>query len=185
MNRTIYLDHAATTQPFPEVLEAMLPYYEGYFGNPSSAYELGEESKQAVEQARGMIAATLSTEPETIYFTSGGTEADNWALRYAVNFAKNAEERKNVSEKDQKENGRSSAASYHKTQKRFSEKNSEVKEKHTTPHIITTSIEHHAILRTCEALEREGVRVTYLPVDREGVVNLTDGLQRQSPRRRC
>ncbi len=173
MNRMIYLDHAATTQPFPEVLEAMLPYYEDYFGNPSSAYELGEESKQAVEQARSMIAATLSVEPETIYFTSGGTEADNWALRYAVNFAKKAEERKNLSEKYQKENGRSSAASYHKTQKGFSENNSEIKEKYTTPHIITTSIEHHAMIHTCEALEQEGVRVTYLPVDREGVVNLT------------
>ncbi|MCD7922392.1 MAG: aminotransferase class V-fold PLP-dependent enzyme [Clostridiales bacterium] len=72
MRQTIYFDHAATTRPFPEVLEAMLPYYSASFGNPSSAYELGEESKQAVEQARKMIAATLSVEPETIYFTSGG-----------------------------------------------------------------------------------------------------------------
>ncbi|MCD8149518.1 MAG: cysteine desulfurase [Clostridiales bacterium] len=143
MNRMIYLDHAATTQPFPEVLEAMLPYYEGYFGNPSSAYELGEESKQAVEQARSMIAATLSVEPETIYFTSGGTEADNWTLRYAVNSAKDL--------------------------------------RYNPPHIITTSIEHNAILRTCEVLEREGVRVTYLPVDREGVVNLTSLAKAISP----
>ncbi len=133
MRQTIYFDHAATTRPFPEVLEAMLPYYSASFGNPSSAYELGEESKQAVEQARNTIAATLNVEPETIYFTSGGTEADNWALRYAAG---------------------------------------EAEKKFRQPHIITTAIEHHAVLRTCEALEQEGVRVTYLPVDRNGIVDL-------------
>ena len=74
MKRTIYLDHAATTRPFPEVLEAMLPFYHSYFGNASSAYELGEESKRAMEQARREVAATLDVHPETIYFTSGGTE---------------------------------------------------------------------------------------------------------------
>lgn len=82
MKRTIYLDHAATTRPFPEVLEAMLPFYGPYYGNPSAAYELGEESKRAVEQARRIVAATLYTEPETIYFTSGGTESDNWGAAF-------------------------------------------------------------------------------------------------------
>lgn len=129
MKRTIYLDHAATTRPFPEVLEAMLPFYGPYYGNPSAAYELGEESKRAVEQARRIVAATLYTEPETIYFTSGGTESDNWALRFGA--------------------GRGGK----------------------NPHIITSAIEHHAVLRTCEALEKEGVRVTYLPVNRQGMVD--------------
>ena len=113
MKRTIYLDHAATTRPFPEVLEAMLPFYGPYYGNPSAAYELGEESKRAVEQARRIVAATLYTEPETIYFTSGGTESDNWALRFGA--------------------GRGGK----------------------NPHIITSAIEHHAVLRTCVRLWRK------------------------------
>ena len=129
MKRLIYLDHAATTQPFPEVLDAMIPYYSRYYGNPSSGYELGEESKRAIETARGQIAYTLGVEDDTIYFTSGGTESDNWALRYAV------------------QNG-----------------------KYRRPHIVTSSIEHHAILNTCKNLEKQGVRVTYLPVNKEGTV---------------
>ena len=129
MKRLIYLDHAATTQPFPEVLDAMIPYYSRYYGNPSSGYELGEESKRAIETAREQIADTLGVEDDTIYFTSGGTESDNWALRYAV------------------QNG-----------------------KRRRPHIVTSSIEHHAILNTCKNLEKQGVRVTYLPVNKEGTV---------------
>ncbi|MCC8029365.1 MAG: cysteine desulfurase [Lachnospiraceae bacterium] len=160
MRQTIYFDHAATTRPFPEVLEAMLPYYSASFGNPSSAYELGEESKQALEQARNTVAATLNVEPETIYFTSGGTESDNWALRYAVSEV--------VGKMKDKAAGRdwqcASRAGNHPEQ--MYERNGR------QPHIITTAIEHHAVLRTCEALEREGVRITYLPVDRTGIVDL-------------
>ncbi|MCD8046929.1 MAG: cysteine desulfurase [Clostridiales bacterium] len=138
MNRTIYLDNAATTQLFPEVLEAMLPYYDSRYGNPSSVYELGEESRQTVEAAREQIADTLSADPDTIFFTSGGTESDNWALRFAAEHALSGDP----------------AA------------------KRERPHIITTAIEHHAILRTCEVLEKEGVHVTFLPVNPEGIVDL-------------
>ena len=88
MKRLVYLDNAATTQPFPEVLDAMIPYYSRYYGNPSSGYELGEESKRAMSLSRKWIADTLQVAPETIYFTSGGTESDNWALMFAVSASK-------------------------------------------------------------------------------------------------
>ena len=130
MKRLVYLDNAATTQPFPEVLDAMIPYYSRYYGNPSSGYELGEESKRAMALSRKCIADTLQVSPETIYFTSGGTESDNWALRFAVGSSGKR-----------------------------------------PPHIVTTAIEHHAILNTCKNLEKSGVRVTYLPVNEEGLVS--------------
>ncbi len=130
MKRLVYLDNAATTQPFPEVLDAMIPYYSRYYGNPSSGYELGEESKRAMDLSRKCIADTLQVAPETIYFTSSGTESDNWALRFAAGSSGKR-----------------------------------------TPHIITTAIEHHAILNTCKNLEKSGIRVTYLPVNRDGLVS--------------
>lgn len=130
MKRLVYLDNAATTQPFPEVLDAMIPYYSRYYGNPSSSYELGEESKRAMDLSRKCIADTLQVAPETIYFTSGGTESDNWALRFAVGSSGKM-----------------------------------------APHIITTAIEHHAILNTCKNLEKSGARVTYLPVNKDGLVS--------------
>ena len=133
MKRLIYLDHAATTQPFPEVLDAMIPYYSRYYGNPSSGYELGEESKRAIETARGQIADTLGVENDTIYFTSGGTESDNWALKC--------------------------------TAEAYANKGN---------HIITTKIEHHAILHTAEYLEKRGFEITYLDVDEDGKVKLDD-----------
>ena len=144
MKRTIYLDHAATTRPFREVLEAMLPFYGPCYGNPSAVYESGEESRRAVEEARRIVAATLYTEPETIYFTSGGTESDNWALRFAAGLR-----------------GRGKAGG---------EEADETGD--SVVHLITSSIEHHAVLRTCKELETEQVRVTYLPVNREGIVDL-------------
>ena len=131
MKHMIYLDNAATTQPFPEVLDAMLPFFGRYYGNPSSGYELGETSKKAIEHARRQIADTLYVKPECIYFTSGGTEADNWALRFGA----------------AQSNGR-------------------------TVHLITTQVEHPAVLKTCRDLEQKGVSVTYVPVDAQGFVDL-------------
>jgi len=133
MNRRIYLDHSATTYTKPEVLEEMLPVFNKYFGNPSSIYSYGREARKLVDNARIRVAKALNALPEEIYFTSGGSEADNWALR-GIAYAN-------------KERGN---------------------------HIITSKIEHHAILHTCEQLEKEGFRVTYLPVDKYGMISLDD-----------
>jgi cysteine desulfurase len=128
--RFVYMDHAATTFTKPEVIEAMLPFLKKHFGNPSSLYSIGREGKEAVETAREQLAKALGANPEEIYFTSGGTESDNWAVRGTA-FAR-------------KKKGK---------------------------HIITTSIEHHAVLYPCEYLETQGFDVTYLPVDKYGLVN--------------
>ena len=125
--RTVYLDHAATTPARPEVARAMLPYFSERFGNPSSLYALAREAKGAVEEARGKVAAAIGADPEEVYFTSGGTEADNWAIKGVVLRGKG-------------------------------------------DHIVTSSIEHHAVLHPCQALEKQGYRVTYLPVDEFGRV---------------
>ena len=126
----IYLDNAATTKTAPEVVDAMLPYFSEYFGNPSSIYALGASSKKAINQARRTIAESLGAKAEEIYFTAGGSEADNWALKAA-------------------------AESYGGV----------------GGHIITTKIEHPAILNTCHYLEERGYTVTYLDVDGEGLVS--------------
>ncbi len=131
--RQIYLDHASTTPVRPEVVEAMAPYFTEHFGNPSSIYPLGQEASDAVAAARESLASLIGATPREIFFTSGGTESDNWALK---GFA-----RANATK------GR---------------------------HIITSAIEHHAVLHTCEALEREGFEVTYLPVDEHGLVSVED-----------
>jgi len=128
--RRVYLDHAATTPTAPEVVEAMLPYFSARFGNPSSIYGIARESRAAVDRAREQVARVLNAAPDEIYLTSGGTEADNWAIK-GVAFA-----------------GRGRG-----------------------DHIITTAIEHHAVLHTCQYLERQGFRVTYLPVDAYGRVD--------------
>lgn len=127
----IYLDNAATTKTAPEVLEAMLPYFTEYYGNASSIYKLGSESKKATIQARETIAETLGAEPNEIYFTGGGSESDNWALKATFEAYQNKGK-----------------------------------------HIITSRIEHHAILHTCEYLESRGAEITYLDVDEDGVVDL-------------
>lgn len=126
----IYLDHSATTPVHPEVLEAMLPFYKERFGNASSTHAFGREAKRAVDEAREKVAMLIGGEPSEIIFTSGGTEADNFALR-GVAYA-------------YRERGN---------------------------HIITSAIEHHAVLNTCWYLERKGFRVTFLPVDEYGIVN--------------
>ncbi|MFN8615741.1 MAG: cysteine desulfurase family protein [Dehalococcoidia bacterium] len=129
----IYLDHAATTPPDPRVIEAMLPMWTKFWGNPSSIYLEGQEARRALDSARKVCADLLGATPKEIVFTGGGTESDNAAIRGAA-FA-------------QRERGRGN-------------------------HIITSAIEHHAVLHTVEQLEREGFRATYLPVDETGLVDL-------------
>lgn len=129
----IYLDNAATTKTAPEVVEAMLPFFSENYGNASSIYALGSISKKAVNQARRTLADYLGAKPEEIYFTAGGSEADNWALK-------------------------ASAEAYANKGK----------------HIITTKIEHHAVLHTCEYLEKQGYEVTYVGVDENGIVKLQE-----------
>lgn len=133
MDRKIYMDHAATTYVKPEVLDEMLPYFTDKFGNPSSIYFYGREAKEAIEMAREKVAAAIGAEPSEIYFTSGGTESDNWAIKGAA-FAG-------------KKKGN---------------------------HIITSAIEHHAVLHTCQYLEKLGFEITYLPVDQYGLINPDD-----------
>ena len=127
----IYLDNAATTKTAPEVVEAMLPYFTELYGNASSIYKLGSESKKATIKARETIAQTLGAEPNEIYFTAGGSESDNWALKATFEAYQNKGK-----------------------------------------HIITSKIEHHAILHTCEYLEKRGAEITYLDVDENGLVDL-------------
>ena len=117
----------------PEVVEAMLPYFSEYYGNPSSVYDLAATSKTAITKAREEIAGVLNAKPEEIYFTAGGSESDNWALKAAFEA--------------------------------YRDKGN---------HIITTKIEHHAILHTCEYLEKNGADITYLDVDEHGLVDLQE-----------
>lgn len=133
MKKLIYLDNAATTKTAPEVVEAMLPYFSEFYGNPSSIYSLAGESKKAIDQARETIAGALGAQPEEIYFTAGGTESDNWALKATAEY--------------------------------YRKKGN---------HIITTKIEHHAVLHSCQQLEKQGFEVTYLDVDENGVVKLEE-----------
>ena len=133
MKKLIYLDNAATTKTSEEVVAAMLPYFTEYYGNPSSVYEFASESKKAVSNARRTIAETLGAQENEIYFTAGGSEADNWALK-------------------------ATAEAYQSKGK----------------HIITTKIEHHAILHTAEYLEKRGFEITYIGVDENGVVKVDE-----------
>ena len=133
MKKYIYLDHAATTATRPEVVEAMLPYFTENFGNASSVYELGSRNKEVLNKSRETIAAALGADATEIYFTAGGSESDNWALK-------------------------ATAEAYEKKGR----------------HIITTKIEHHAILHTCEYLEKRGFEVTYLDVDADGRISLDE-----------
>lgn len=129
--RKVYLDNAATTRVKDEVIEEMNKYYGELYGNPSSIYNFGQLSKKAVESSREKVARLINSKPGEIYFTGGGSEADNWAVKGILS----ANEKKGN-------------------------------------HIITTKIEHHAILHTCEYLEKKGVEVTYLDVDEDGLIDL-------------
>lgn len=131
MGKLIYLDHAATTAARPEVVEAMLPYFTENFWNPSSVYTPALNNRKVVDEARELIAKSLGTDSPNIYFTAGGSESDNWALKAA-------------------------AEAYQDKGK----------------HIITSTIEHHAILHTCEYLEKKGFEVTYVDVDENGILRL-------------
>ena len=133
MAKLIYLDNAATTQVYPEVLDAMLPYFTEYYGNPSAIYSFAGESKKAVDEARANVAALINARTEDIYFTGGGSESDNWALK-------------------------ATAEAYESKGK----------------HIITSRIEHHAILHTCAYLEQKGYEVTYLDVDEDAKISLEE-----------
>lgn len=133
MKKIIYLDNAATTRTKPEVAEAMLPYFTEYYGNPSSVYDFSSPAKQAILEAREIIAGSIGAQAREIYFTGCGTEADNWAIKATADA--------------------------------YREKGN---------HIITSRIEHHAVLHTCEYLEKQGFEVTYLDVDENGVVKLEE-----------
>ena len=131
--RNVYMDYSATTYVKPEVLEEMMPYFTEKFGNPSSFYGISRETKRAIDKAREQVASTLKCLPEEIYFTGGGSEADNWAIK--------------------------GIATAHRKKGN---------------HTITTKIEHHAVLHSCEFLEKFGYEVTYLDVDKEGFINLEE-----------
>jgi cysteine desulfurase len=133
MGDVIYLDHASTTPADPEVVAAMLPWHSANFGNPSTVYSLGLTSAQGLEQARGSIARSIGAEPEEIYFTSGGTESDNWAVLGTA--------------ETQSKKGR---------------------------HLVTSTIEHHAVLETMEYLGKHGYEVTKVPVSSGGLVDPDD-----------
>ena len=133
MNKLIYLDNAATTKTAQEAVDAMLPYFTEYYGNASSIYSLGAESKKAMTEAREEIAGSIGASAQEIYFTAGGSESDNWALVAA-------------------------AEAYESKGK----------------HIITSKIEHHAILHTCEYLEKRGFSITYIDVDENGILKLDE-----------
>lgn len=130
MNKLIYLDNAATTQVEPEVLDAMIPYFTEYYGNPSAIYSFAGKAKGAIEEARKVLAEGIGARPEEIFFTGGGSESDNWALKAAVDA--------------------------------YAAKGK---------HIITSKIEHHAVLHTAKYLEKNGCAVTYLDVDENGFVS--------------
>ncbi|AOR23182.1 cysteine desulfurase NifS [Clostridium taeniosporum] len=131
--RNVYMDYAATTYVKPEVLEEMLPYFTQQFGNPSSFYGISRTTKMAIDESREKVAKALNCDVSEVYFTGGGSEADNWAIK--------------------------GIASAHKNKGN---------------HIITTKVEHHAVLHTCQYLEKLGFEVTYLDVDEEGFINLED-----------
>ena len=134
MSKMIYLDNAATTKTAPEVVEAMLPYFTEYYGNPSSLYGFASHNKDAISKARRQIADTIGAKEKEIYFTAGGSASDNWALKATAELL------------------------------------GETKGKH----IITSRIEHHAIMHTCDYLAKKGFEITYIDVDENGVIKMDE-----------
>ena len=158
----IYLDHAATTAVSKSVREAMLPYFSEDYGNPSSLYLFAQKAKKAVEDSRRSIAGLLGVNPREVYFTSGGTEADNWAILSAFYSAMGKKSSLSGSEAEQKSSLSGSEVA-----------GSEVAgQKQRQPHIICSAIEHHAILESCKFAESLGARVSRIPVNREGFLDL-------------
>lgn len=133
MSKVVYMDYAATTYTKPEVLEEMLPYFTEKFGNPSSFYTISRDTKMAIDKSRARVAKIINCEPSEVYFTAGGSESDNWAIK-GIAYA----------------------------------------HKNRGNHIITSKIEHHAVLHTCEYLEKQGFEVTYLDVDDKGMIRIED-----------
>ncbi|MBO4998864.1 MAG: cysteine desulfurase [Lachnospira sp.] len=142
--RTIYMDHAATTPVHPEVFYSMKPYLTSRYGNPSSAYHLGEYSAQAIAKAREQIAKVIHAHPSEIYFTGGGSESDNWALKGVVDYNR-------------------------------------IRARQNRCHIMTTAIEHPAVLNSAVYLKEKGIEVDFLPVDREGRVNMKELMHKTKP----
>ena len=160
-----YMDHAATTPLSKDALEAMMPYLTTDYGNASTVYTYGQRAKAAVERSRRTIAATIGAKPSEIYFTSGGTESDNWAL---IGAAEAGREQLHQIIKTHADRALISSAMSSTVETSSPQT---VISKSPCGHIITDQIEHHAILNTCAYLEKRGFDVTYLPVDREGHVD--------------
>ena len=164
----IYLDHAATTAVSKSVREAMLPYFSEDYGNPSSLYLFAQKAKKAVEDSRRSIAGLLGVNPREVYFTSGGTEADNWAILSAFYSAMGKKSSLSGSEAEQM-SGLSDSEAEQKSSLSGAEG---VEQKQRQPHIICSAIEHHAILESCKFAESLGARVSRIPVDSEGFLDL-------------
>ena len=169
----IYLDHAATTAVSKSVREAMLPYFSEDYGNPSSLYLFAQKAKKAVEDSRRSIAGLLGVNPREVYFTSGGTEADNWAILSAFYSAMGEKRSLSGSEAEQKSSPSGSEAEQKSGPSGSDVVGSDVVgQKQRQPHIICSAIEHHAILESCKFAESLGARVSRIPVDREGFLDL-------------
>ena len=169
----IYLDHAATTAVSKSVREAMLPYFSEDYGNPSSLYLFAQKAKKAVEDSRRSIAGLLGVNPREVYFTSGGTEADNWAILSAFYSAMGKKSSLSGSEAEQMSSLSGSEAEQKSSLSGSEVAGSEVAgQKQRQPHIICSAIEHHAILESCKFAESLGARVSRIPVDREGFLDL-------------
>ena len=169
----IYLDHAATTAVSKSVREAMLPYFSEDYGNPSSLYLFAQKAKKAVEDSRRSIAGLLGVNPREVYFTSGGTEADNWAILSAFYSAMGKKSSLSGSEAEQMSSLSGSEAEQKSSLSGSEVAGSEVAgQKQRQPHIICSAIEHHAILESCKFAESLGARVSRIPVDSEGFLDL-------------